>query len=63
MHERELIHSPLDRRHTAGAHTVEIHIYRMADNGWTLEVTDEHGNSTVWDDPFGTDQAALDEVM
>ncbi|MGL1835188.1 UPF0149 family protein, partial [Rhodocyclaceae bacterium SMB388] len=58
-----LIHSPLQQYYTVGTHTVEICIYRMPHTAWTLEVIDEHGNSTVWDDEFGTDQAALDEVM
>ena len=61
--EHDLIHSPLQKNHTVGTHTVEICIYRMPHTAWTLEVIDEHGNSTVWDDTFGTDQAALDEVM
>ena len=61
--EPELIDSPLQQRYTDGAHTVGIFIYRLPDTAWTLEVVDEHGNSTVWDDEFETDQAALDEVM
>jgi hypothetical protein len=28
-----------------------------------LEVVDSDGTSTVWDDLFGTDQEALDEVF
>ncbi len=32
-------------------------------DGWLLEVVDEYGNSTVWDDPFDTEQEALDEAM
>jgi hypothetical protein len=38
---------------------VEIHIYRMPDTGWSLEVVDEHNNSTVWEDLFETDEEAL----
>ena len=30
---------------------------------WILEVEDECYNSTVLDDPFDTDQEALDEVL
>ena len=30
---------------------------------WILEVVDEYDNSTVWDDPFKTDDEALDEVF
>lgn len=64
MHdEYDLIHSPLQQHYTTGDHTVEICIYRMPHTSWTLEVIDEHGNSTVWDDEFETDQAAFDEVM
>jgi hypothetical protein len=35
----------------------------MPDTGWSLEVVDVHGNSTVWDDLFKTDQEAFDTVM
>jgi hypothetical protein len=41
-----------------------VHIYRSSDQDeWTLEVVDQEAASTVWDDLFPTDQAALDEVM
>lgn len=61
--EHDLIYSPLQQHYTVGTRTVEICIYRMPDTAWSLEVVDEYGNSTVWDDQFETDQAALDEVM
>lgn len=57
--EHDLIYSPLQRTYTAGGHQVEIHIYRMPDTGWSLEVVDEHNNSTVWEDLFETDEEAL----
>lgn len=57
--ERDLIYSPLQQSYSAGAHRVEIHIYRMPDTGWSLEVVDEHNNSTVWEDLFETDEEAL----
>lgn len=63
MLEHDLIYSPLQQHYTVGTRTVEICIYRMSDTPWTLEVVDEHGNSTVWEDGFETDQAALDEVI
>lgn len=64
MHdEHDLIYSALQQHFTVGTHTVEICIYRMPHTEWTLEVIDEHGNSTVWDDMFETDQAAFNEVM
>jgi hypothetical protein len=40
--------------------TVQIDIYRLADDRrWQLEVVNELGISTIWDDPFDTEQAAL----
>ena len=60
MHdEDDLIYSPLQQTYAAAGHRVEIHIYRMPDNGWSLEVVDELNNSTVWEDLFDTDEAAL----
>lgn len=39
--------------------TVEVHIIRLEDEpGWTLEVVNQNGTSTVWDDSFVTDDAA-----
>lgn len=40
-----------------------VEIYRGEDSDWILEVVDEFGNSTVWDDQFATDQAAWDELQ
>jgi uncharacterized protein len=41
--------------------TVEVQIYSSGQNDWILEVVDEYGNSTVWDDPFDTDDEAYSE--
>ena len=41
----------------------ECGIYRLETTDWSLEVVDETGASTVWDDLFPTDQAALDEAL
>ena len=42
----------------------EIDIYRAADEDyWVLEVINDEGVSFLWDDPFATDQAALDAVL
>lgn len=39
--------------------TVEVHIIRLEDEpGWSLEVVNHSGTSTVWDDSFATDDAA-----
>lgn len=59
----ELIYSPLQKTYTESGITIDIQIYRSADSGWTLEVVDKYGNSTVWDAEFDTDQDALDQVM
>ena len=61
--EIELIYSPLQQTYTEDGKTVDIQIYRSADSGWTLEVVDQYGNSTVWEAEFETDQEALDQVM
>jgi hypothetical protein len=61
--EPELIYSPLEQTYTSSGKSVEINIYRLPDTGWTIEVVDQHGNSTVWDGEFATDQLAFDEVM
>ncbi|MBA2291631.1 MAG: hypothetical protein H0W15_04150 [Gemmatimonadales bacterium] len=42
---------------------VKVHIYRDAHTDWTLEVEDEAGGSTVWDDKFATDDLALREFQ
>ncbi len=62
--EPELIHSALERQITLEGISVSIFIYRSeTDPTWLLEIEDHLGGSTVWDDPFLTDQAALDEAQ
>lgn len=61
--DMEIIHSPLAQTYSAGGHTLRIEIYRSADSLWILEVVDEGGTSTVWDDPFETDKAALETAF
>ena len=52
--------SPLAQSVTRDGKTVQIDIYEDGEGGWLLEVVDEHGNSTVWDDSFASDREALD---
>ncbi len=59
----DIIHSPLEQAYSADGHSVCIQIYRSADSQWILEVVDEHGTSTVWDDQFETDKLALEEAF
>ncbi|GCA51762.1 MULTISPECIES: hypothetical protein [Sinorhizobium] len=44
---------------------VTIGIYRPAGTNadWTLEVVDQEGYSTVWDDLFATDRDAFQEFL
>ena len=57
------VHSPLSQRLSRDGTTVAIQIYDDGQGGWLLEVVDEFGNSTVWDESFQTDKAALAEVL
>ena len=59
----EIEHSPLCEKVTRSGVTVDVQIYRLATghDGWSLEVVNEEGTSTVWDDCFATDVAAYAE--
>ena len=59
----EIIHSTLQQTYRADGHTLSIQIYRSPDSAWILEVVDERGTSTVWEDPFETDKAALEAAF
>ena len=61
--EYEVKFSPLCQTVERDAKSVEIMIYEDGDGGWILEVVDENDNSTVWDEPFDSDQSALDEAL
>jgi hypothetical protein len=64
MTDPNIVNSGLSRRMTVEGHNLSIEIYKLECGvGWSLEVVDEEGTSTVWDDLFDTDQAALDEVL
>jgi len=64
MSDPVIIMSPLCREMSGDGTKIQIDIYRGEDeSGWVLEVIDEENTSTVWDDPFDTDQEALNEVM
>jgi hypothetical protein len=59
----EIESSPLCGSVTRDGITVRVEIYRIAGRGggWSLEVIDREGASTVWDDTFADDQDAYDE--
>ncbi|AMJ60955.1 hypothetical protein [Bosea sp. PAMC 26642] len=61
----DIEHSPLCGKVSRDGETVDVQIYRMADGdeSWSLEVVDDDGGSTVWNDLFETDQAAYAEFF
>lgn len=58
----ELEVSPLSQSISSGGRTVQIDIYKDGEGKWILEIQDEYGNSTVWDDRFESDSLALTEA-
>jgi hypothetical protein len=64
MSEPEIIMSPLCREIIMDGTRIQVDIYRgESETGWILEVIDEEDASTIWDEPFDTDQEALDTVI
>ena len=61
MTEIELKYSKHCQSVTNGGSTIQLHIYSSGENDWLLEVVDEYGNSTCWDEPFETDDSAYSE--
>jgi hypothetical protein len=59
----ELEFSPLCADVARDGITVRVEIYRMAGTGegWSMEVVDQEGASTVWEELFTTDQEAYAE--
>lgn len=57
--EPELIESPLNWLIERNGRRLTVNIVRLAtERGWSLEVVNDHGTSTVWDDQFDTDRDA-----
>ena len=62
--EPKLIESERSGPFERDGHLVEVHIYKLEhDKDWVLEVVDENGTSTVWDDKFSTDRIAWKEFL
>ena len=62
--EYKIINSPLSQTITRDGTSIEVKIYRGEHEAeWLLEVVDQAGGSTVWDDTFVTEQDALNEVF
>ncbi len=63
IEEPKLETSPLTQKLSNGGRTISVEIYRLeGETLWTLELVDEFNNSSVWDDTFETDSAALTEA-
>ena len=61
--EFQVEYSPLCRSLEQNGKSVQVDIFKGDNGGWILEVVDEFNNSTVWDDEFDSDQAALAEAQ
>jgi hypothetical protein len=62
--EHKIIISSLSREFAWDGITIQILIYRLEhDPAWQLEVVDQKGTSTVWEDLFATEQYALNEAF
>ena len=61
--EYEVKMSPLSQRMEIDGKEIDVQIYEDGEGGWLLEVVDEFNNSTVWDDPFPSDQEAMKELQ
>ncbi|WP_397587100.1 hypothetical protein [Sphingobium fuliginis] len=56
-----IIDSPLSQIVSQDGVTVQVRIFKLEeDDVWTLEVINESGTSTVWEDPFPADTDAFD---
>ena len=55
--DQEIECSPLGGSVQCDVATLEVEIYRMTGcvDGWTLEVIDHEGDSTIWGEDFPTD--------
>ena len=61
--EPEIEYSDFCQKISSGGKNLTVDIYRIkGTKGWSLEIVDEYGNSTVWDDLFNSDSAAITEA-
>jgi uncharacterized protein len=63
MTDPKLINSPLSRSVEENGNRVDVCIYRLEDTEWSLEIVASNGCSTVWEEPFESDEAALAEAL
>ena len=61
--EPEIEVSDLSQVISSGGIRLSVEIYRIEGTmEWSLEIVDEVGNSTVWDDTFDSDAATIAEA-
>ncbi len=61
MADPNLVYSGLNGTFILEGHRFEVFIIRLeGETPWTLEVVDEEGTSTVWDDEFESDTVAYE---
>ena len=63
MEDIELVYSKHCQAVSRNGRTVKIEIYSSGKDDWILEVVDEYGNSTVWEEPFSSDDDAFREFQ
>jgi hypothetical protein len=61
MADPKIITSPLSGPYSEGGLTVEVRIYRLENSKWTWKSSTARAHRPVWDDQFGTDEAAKAE--
>ena len=62
--EPNIVTSSLSRRVDISGQTLQVCIYKLEETTeWSLEVVDETGSSTVWEDLFPTDDEANQEFL
>jgi uncharacterized protein len=63
MADPKIINSPLSRVVEEDGISVKVCIYRLENTKWSLEIVAQNVMSTVWDDLFPSDEAALAEAL
>lgn len=63
MHEPDIAVSSLSRSIEQSGERIVVRIYRLNDSDWILEIVSRDGCSTLWAEPFESDEAALAEAL
>ena len=61
--ENDVCDSPLSQIFQEDNEQIDVLTYRLPDSDWTLEVVNQNGTSTVWDETFPSDQEALSVAL